>query len=467
MSASGTILVVDDDEDILTSTQLLLKNTFAQVVLCSEVTRIPVLMSRDNFDVILLDMNFGAGESSGRQGLYWLEKILNIDTDAVVVMITAHSDTELAVEAIKRGATDFVGKPWQNHKLLATLSSARQLRRARLEAQQLRGANRVLSQNHMEKAPILGASPAMQTLHSLIERAAPTDANVLILGENGTGKELVAREIHARSTRKDQVFMSVDLGALSQNLFESELFGHRKGAFSGANENRVGRLIAADGGTLFLDEIGNIPLALQAKLLTVLEQRVVTPLGENHAQGFNVRVLAATNLKPEVLQSEAHFRQDLLYRLNTVELMLPPLRARPDDIAAIAEYYLSYYARKYQKPNKTLSASALAALQAYPWPGNVRALRHALERAVILSEAKVLQVQDFSLEPHRAAGLVVSSSSSSPALTPLSDSLNLEALEKAAVTKALQQHQYNISHAAKTLGITRAALYRRMEKYGL
>ncbi|MEM8943532.1 MAG: sigma-54 dependent transcriptional regulator, partial [Pseudomonadota bacterium] len=335
-----SILIVDDDDDILTASRLLLKREFGHVHTCNDPSQLPVLLSSNQFSAILLDMNFSPGESSGKQGFLWLERILELDPDAVVVMITAHGNMELAIKAMKLGATDFVAKPWQNEKVIATLSAAVKLRESRAESASLRRRNRALaSVSGKSEQTLMGSSPAMRQVLSLIERSAPTHANILLMGENGTGKELAARLLHQRSQRADQVFMSVDLGAVSESLFESELFGHRKGAFTGATADRVGRLEAANGGTLFLDEIGNIPLHLQAKLLTVLEQRLVVPVGSNQATPIDVRVLSATNVPRDELADESRFRQDLLFRLNTVELTLPPLRDRAEDIVAIAEHY--------------------------------------------------------------------------------------------------------------------------------
>jgi DNA-binding NtrC family response regulator len=458
------ILIVDDDEDILTAGKLLLKREFGYVQGCNDPVQIPALLAANQFDAILLDMNFSPGESSGQQGFLWLERILELDPDAVVVMITAHGSMDLAVEAMKHGATDFVAKPWQNEKVVATLSAAVQLRASREETASLKRRNRALaSATGGNEQALLGNSPAIREVFSLIERSAPTDANILIMGENGTGKELAARMLHRRSQRAGNVFMSVDLGAVSETLFESELFGHRKGAFTGANDDRIGRLEAANGGTLFLDEIGNIPLHLQAKLLTVLEQREVTPVGANESIPFDVRVISATNVPREQLADESRFRQDLLFRLNTVELTLPPLRERREDIAEIATHYASLYARKYHKPELQFSPAALEAMQAYDWPGNVRALRHAVERAVILAENGAHELDDLQLTstPPPAA------ETQKPAANAPGSDLNLERIEKRTIEAALKQHRYNISHAAKELGLTRAALYRRMEKHGL
>nr|WP_281556933.1 sigma-54 dependent transcriptional regulator [Thalassomonas sp. RHCl1] len=477
MKKEGKILIVDDDEDILTAGKLLLKRYFSHVSTCNLPEHIPAFIKDQQFDVILLDMNFGPGESSGAQGFYWLKKILTINPQSIIIMITAHGGVDVAVEAMKLGATDFIAKPWQNEKVIATVSTAVLLGRSRSEAQQLREANQALVQasNQAGQQNIIGHSGVMQQVHSLIERCAPTDANVLILGENGTGKELAAREIHNRSLRSNRIFMSVDLGAISETLFESELFGHKKGAFTGAGHDRVGRLKAADGGTLFLDEIGNLPLHLQAKLLTVLEQRQVTPIGANEAVSFDVRVVSATNLDKAILKSPEQFRQDLLFRLNTVEINLPPLRERPDDIETIAQFYIDTYGKKYHKPQQKLSNDALQAIKAYAWPGNIRELRHAIERAVILSRSELLQVSDFQLEavpaPAAAEKAVVQDKAASESFSAppqdVPEELNLEVIEKQTISQALKKYRYNISHTAKALGLTRAALYRRMEKHDL
>lgn len=490
------LLIVDDDEDILVAGKLLLKRHFSSVSICNQPQEIPRLMAAQNFDAVLLDMNFSPGESNGEQGFIWLKRILEIDPDTVVVMITAHGNVDTAVEAMKHGATDFIAKPWQNEKVVATLSAAVQLHDSRSEAKRfksealrLHDSNQVLVEaSAATTQSLLGHSKAMGIVHSIIRRAAPTDANVLILGENGTGKELVARELHQQSLRGDQIFMSVDLGAVSESLFESELFGHKKGAFTGATKDRVGRLVAASGGTLFLDEIGNIPLHLQAKLLTVLEQRQVTPLGANQSTPIDIRVIAATNIPQVELTDEKKFRQDLLFRLNTVEIPLPALRERVDDITEIAQYYAVLYERKYRKEPKLFSEMAIEAALSYDWPGNVRALRHAVERAVILSEGDAYEVEDLQLNVSRRThnkpdftnraltkvhavpasafeyptenGVPIESEESG---TP--EDLNLDRVEKRIVESALKLHRYNISKAAKELGLTRASLYRRMEKY--
>jgi DNA-binding NtrC family response regulator len=467
MVTEGKILIVDDDQDILTAGKLLLKRHFSQVMICNLPENIPKLMADNRFDSVMLDMNFSPGESSGAQGYNWLKKIQEIDPQSVVVLITAHGGIDVAVEAMKLGATDFVAKPWQNEKLVATLTAAVLLGKTRNEAAELRHTNKLLTQdtNNAQQQPLLTQSPMMQKVHSLIKRTAPTDANVLILGENGTGKELVARELHRQSLRANQVFMSVDLGAMSETLFESELFGHKKGAFTGANEHRVGRLQAANGGTVFLDEVGNLPLHLQAKLLTILEQRKVTPLGTNKAVAFDVRVIAATNITKQDLNNESRFRQDLLFRLNTVEITLPPLRDRVADIEPIAHHYIAFYSRKYKKPEKTITTDTLNIIKHYAWPGNVRALRHAIERAIILSESEQLSADDFQLSHVVKTTHTIETD---PAQTSSeTGELNLDKVEKSTIEAALKQYRYNISHTAKALGLTRAALYRRMEKHGL
>ncbi|GAO38936.1 putative two-component response regulator [Sphingomonas changbaiensis NBRC 104936] len=452
-------LIVDDDPDILLAARLLLRDLFAEVIVAEQPDDAFAKTSGRNPDVILLDANFARGATNAAEGFEALARFLDRDPEAVVVMITAHGGVQIAVEAMKRGATDFVSKPWSNERLLATVRTAASLRQSRNAVSTERQKAVAIAAPAAGETPLLGNSPAMKRVMQLIERAAPTDANVLILGENGTGKELVARELHRRSRRADRVMLSVDLGAVAETLFDSELFGHVKGAFTDARSDRVGRLQAADGGTLFLDEIGNLPLHLQPKLLTALEQRRVTPVGANKPVPFDVRVVAATNLAPSALADESRFRPDLLFRLNTVEIELPPLRQRRDDIPLLLDHYLGLYARKYDKPMPPLADDVRAALAAYDWPGNVRALRHAAERAVILSDGGPLSIDDFSIR--RQTGHI-------PVVTVESaGDLNLERAEKQMIERALQKHSYNISLAANELGLTRASLYRRMEKHGL
>ncbi|MBN1903999.1 MAG: sigma-54-dependent Fis family transcriptional regulator [Deltaproteobacteria bacterium] len=476
------ILIVDDNPDVLISARYLLERHYETVITCEKPEDIPTLMKKENFDVILLDMNFHPGESDGKSGMLWLEKIKKMDPDAVIVMITAHGSLNAAVEAMKLGAADYVVKPWDNQRLLSTISAALKLRQSQNEASRLRQSNRVLSEvTSQHKQTIIGNSPVMKNLLSLVGRAAPTDANVLILGENGTGKELIAREIHRQSKRCDEVFIPVDLGSISETLFESELFGHKKGAFTDAKEDRIGYIRAANGGSLFLDEIGNIPLHLQVKLLSVLEKRELSQVGSRQSAPVNVRIIAATNMPKEELSDPKHFRQDLLFRLNTVEINLPPLRDRPGDIEDIVKYYLSFYCTKYTKPIKQIKPETMEQLVHYQWPGNVRALRHAVERAVILSREDYLGPEDFQLEEqHLIPAIHISTRPVLPqdsnkenaempedsGASPEND-LNLDRLEHKTILEALRRNRYVISNAAKDLGLTRAALYRRMEKYGI
>jgi DNA-binding NtrC family response regulator len=457
MADIGNILIVDDEDDILTAGRILLRRHFAEVITCRKPERIPDLMSRHDFDVVLLDMNFGPGESSGEQGLAWLQRILQIDPQVVVIMVTAHGSINTAVDAMKLGATDFINKPWQNEKVVATVSTAVQLHRSRVETESLKRTNQALSQVVARGDTLVGESKEISEVLEIIDLAAPTDANVLILGENGTGKELIARELHRRSSRASRIFLPVDMGSIAETLFESELFGHVKGSFTGADDDRPGRFQAANGGTLFLDEIGNVPLHLQAKLLSAIEQRQVTPVGSNKAEDVDVRIVSATNESPNKLRNQSNFRQDLLYRLNTVEVTVPPLRERRDDIMPIARHYAKVFARKYNKPEKEFSAAAEKALLSSAWPGNVRSLRHAIERALILSKGSSLEPSDFQLDGFGPA-------LSEPAATGI---FKLDELEKDAVVKALLKHGFNISRAANELGLTRTSLYRRMEKYDL
>ena len=456
-------VVIDDDQDVLLSARLLLRDMFRSIDEFQSPADALESIASDPPDVILLDANFGRGETNSSEGLHWLSQILKADPEAVVVMITAHGGLSVAVEAMKRGATDFVSKPWSNERLLATVRTAASLHKSREAAstERKRAVAVSLPPPGGDQA-FLGQSPGMARVFSLIEKAGPTDANVLILGENGTGKELVARELHRRSLRTEGPLVCVDLGAVAESLFESELFGHTKGAFTDARSDRLGRIAAADRGTLFLDEIGNLPLHLQPKLLTALERRQVIPVGANKPVAVDARVIAATNLPTEQLHDERRFRQDLLFRLNTVEIELPPLRERRDDILVLVHHFVDVYSRKYGKPKREIPADVAAALEAHDWPGNVRALRHASERAVILGDGNAFRLEDFSLA--RRSG----QSAPTPApLRPAGDDLNLDRAERQMVEAALRKHGYNISSAATELGLSRAALYRRMEKYGL
>lgn len=454
-SEGGKILMIDDDEDVLLAAKMLLKKQSHHVIIEKNPNKIPFLLNNDTYDVILLDMNFSKDITSGKEGFYWLEKILEKDPQAVVILITAFGDVEMAVKALKQGATDFVLKPWQNEKLISTISTAIRLRQSYSEVDKLRKA-KVMLEEQISKpfGEIIGESAAIKDVFGLVEKVAKTDANVLILGENGTGKELIARAIHQRSLRKDQSFVSVDMGAITETLFESELFGHKKGAFTDAREDRPGRFELANGGTLFLDEIGNLTLSLQSKLLSALQARQVTRVGSNQSLPVDIRLICATNMPLHQMVKEGTFRQDLLYRINTVEIKVPPLADRMEDIPLLAQHYLDHYAKKYHKSVSTISPGATDKLKRYAWPGNIRELQHSIERAVIMTDSPSLQESDFLFS--RPV-----SSSSSP------ETLNLDEVEKAAIVKALNLYSGNISKAADELGLTRASLYRRMEKYGL
>ena len=453
----GKILIIDDDEDILLAARLFLKQHFNLVHTEKKPDNIPTLLQNENYDVILLDMNFARDMTSGKEGFFWLNKILEIDPSAVVILITAYGDVEMAVKAIKAGATEFILKPWQNEKLLATISAAINLRQSRTEVDNLRSRQIQLSADLDQPfKDFIGISPAMQTVFSTIEKVANTEANVLILGENGTGKELVARELHRQSLRANEVFITVDMGAITDTLFEGELFGHTRGAFTDAKEDRAGRFEIASGGTLFLDEIGNLPLPLQAKLLTVLQNREVTRLGSNKPRPIDIRLICATNRPIYEMVEMKEFRQDLLYRVNTVEIPLPPLRERQEDIPLLVDHFLQIYCKKYRVAQKRVNSATIKKLQKYHWPGNVRELQHAIERAIIMTDSTVLNPTDIFLPDReiKEQGIIF-------------ENYNLEQAEKMLIRKAISKHGGNVSKAAKELGLTRTSLYRRLEKYGI
>ncbi|MFD3001709.1 sigma-54-dependent transcriptional regulator [Pontibacter toksunensis] len=453
------ILIVDDEDDILMAGRLLLKQHFASVLTTSDPYKIPSLLQERPVDVVLLDMNYSTGATSSKEGLHWLKQIRQISPDTSVILMTAYGDIELAVRALKEGAADFVLKPWQNEKLVAILKSACQ----KNSSKESRTAETAEQNNTVyHYGEFIGVSPAMQRVYQTIDKVAGTDANVLILGENGTGKEVAARALHRKSKRAKETFEKVDLGAVSATLFESELFGHAKGSFTDAKEDRAGRFEAATGGTLFLDEIGNLSLALQAKLLTVLQARQVIRLGTNKPRSINIRLVCATNMPLYEMVREGSFRQDLLYRINTVEIHLPPLRERREDIKLLAEHFLAIYSQKYERPNLRMNQNTLRRLSEYHWPGNIRELDHAMERAVILCDGDELQADDFYFAPSEAAY------EQRQMVENIADNYyTLDTLEKMMVQKALVKHAGNITHAAKELGITRTALYRRIEKHGL
>lgn len=457
---SGRILIVDDNEDLLKAARMFLKRHFGQIDLEKDPTLIPDLLKNESYDVIMLDMNFTQDVNSGQEGFHWLDQILEIDPSAVVLLITAFGSVDLAVKAIKAGASDFVMKPWENEKLLATLLSAMKLKSSKTEIQQLKDQQAVLKADLDEKfKDIIGQSPNMMQVFDTIDRVAETDANVLVLGENGTGKELIARSLHRNSNRADNPFVSVDLGAITESLFESELFGHVKGSFTDAKTDRPGRFEVANRGTLFLDEIGNLSLPLQAKLLTALQNKKITRVGSNRVIDVDIRLICATNMPLYDMVQKGEFRQDLLYRINTIELRLPSLKERGDDIPLLAEHYLSQYAKKYNKDIYKFSEAAMTRLGKYHWPGNVRELQHAVERAVIMSRDNILQPEDFffnaAQQPKENSGDISL------------EQYNLEDVERILIRKVLAKHNGNVTHAAQELGLTRSSLYRRLEKYGL
>ncbi|WP_188315854.1 sigma-54-dependent transcriptional regulator [Chitinophaga agrisoli] len=441
----GKILIVDDDMDVLRAARLLLKRHFEHVDFERNPQKIPYLVSNFDYDVILLDMNFTRDLSSGKEGFEWLDRILDVKPQASVVLFTAYGDVEMAVRAIKAGACDFVLKPWENEKLLATMQAA--YNKHRVATQKEKPVN-------TDGQLITGNSAAMQQVMDTVQRVAATDANILILGENGTGKDMLARHIHHLSLREKQPLVGVDLGAISETLFESELFGHVKGAFTDAREDRLGRFEEANGGTIFLDEIGNISLPFQAKLLTVLQNRSVTRVGSNKTIPIDVRLICATNRNIQQMAGQHLFRQDLLYRINTIEIQLPSLRERTEDIIPLAEHFLQLYRDKYKRPVTALHEALVQQLQQYDWPGNIRELQHAIERAVILSQGKMLMPKDvFVKSPSREQDL--------------DTGYNLEEMERNIITQAMKKCNGNITEAARELGLSRAALYRRLEKYNL
>lgn len=452
----GNILIVDDDEFVLLSIKVLLEPHFQSVKTTNNPERIPALFDRELIDVVLLDMNFRQGDTTGNQGLFWLKKILSLSPETQVILLTAYADIHVAVESIKEGALDFIVKPWQNDKLLSTVKTANLVSQEKKKVKQLKSQQRTLvSALERNYEPLIGDSPVMTDIRAIIEKVGPTEADVLILGANGTGKEVIAYEIHRRSKRAEGVFMVVDVGSLTESLFESEMFGHRKGAFTDAREDRTGRFEAAAGGTLLLDEIGNLSPALQSKLLTVLQHKKIVRLGSNEPIDLDVRIICATNGNLPAMVREGRFREDLLYRINTVEIRIPPLFERPEDIPPVTDHFLRKFRQKYQKPFLQIPRDTIAYLQKYSWPGNVRELQHAVERAVIMSEGEELQPVDFGNLEKQAAGDF------------MFDHLNLERLEEWAVRKALAKHGGNVSQAAEELGLSRGALYRRMEQYGI
>lgn len=451
---TASILVIDDNEHLLSTLEILLQFKYSKVSSISNPNLISSYADLGETDVVLLDMNFSAGVNTGNEGLYWLKEIKKRSPETSVIMMTAYGDVDLAVQALKEGAVDFILKPWNNDKLLATIKSAISLRKSQSQVKKLKEKESSLKEViNQKKYVIVGQSPSMQKILSLTHKVAKTDVDVLITGENGTGKELFAYELHAKSNRASEIFIGVDMGSISENLFESELFGHVKGAFTDAKADRTGKFEAADGGTLFLDEIGNLSLQMQAKLLSAIQNRQIVRVGSNKPIPINIRLLCATNSNLEKMVSEGDFREDLLYRINTIHIKVPALRDRGGDIILLSEYFLESMGKKYNKPDLTLDKSAKKHLMNYNWPGNIRELQHTIERVVILSENQVLGAEDFLLKPNL-------NPSAEPAFT------TLEEMEKVMILKTLEKFEGNQSAAAEHLGITRQTLYNKLKKMG-
>jgi two-component system response regulator HydG len=456
MKKKANILVVDDNEEILVALRLFLSGHFEKVFTLKNPELISGVMMKENLDVIILDMNFKAGINTGNEGIFWMNKILTLDPAVSVVFITAYSGIELAVNAIKQGATDFIEKPWDDDKLLASVLKACETHRAKLEISNLKEKQKHLSERiDTQYDFFMGASPAMDKIYKTIDKVAATDASVLILGENGTGKEIIAREIHRRSKRSKEVFIGVDLGALAETLFESELFGHVKGAFTDARDDRPGRVEISSGGTLFLDEIGNLPFSLQAKLLTVIQNREVTRLGTNRSIAVDLRLITATNRPVYQMAEQNSFREDLLYRINTIQIDLPPLRERKEDILPLTQYFVAKYAAKYEKSLAGMDKSTKDRLLSYNWPGNIRELQHMAEKAVIMCDGNRLTTEDFFYGARTRTPI------------PLNEILNLEQLEKESISRAVEKCRGNVTQAVKELGISRRAFYYKLKKYDL
>ncbi len=448
--SKGNILIVDDDIDILETARMFLKQYYTRIDITQDPSQIPSKISRVLYDVILLDMNFRKGRNDGEEGFYWLSRILEFDPDAVVILITAYGEIDLAVKAIKEGAIDFVLKPWKNQKLLATVMAGWNLKKSKKEVKRLQETNQRI-QDQRYSTGIVGSSEEIKKVNDLIVKVADTDANILILGENGTGKELVARALHTQSHRVNQPFIKVDAGAIPESLFESEIFGHVKGAFTDAKQDRIGSFEMASGGTLFLDEIGNINLAMQAKLLSVLENKSIRKVGSNTDIEIDVRIVAATNASLTDLVVKGEFRQDLLYRLNTLEILVPALRQRRGDIRELFIYFFKMFCKKYHKDLPDVSDNILSEIEAYNWPGNVRELQHAVERAIIL-ESNGLSADDLIARTSIKAD---------------QHPQTLNEMERSFIIRSLDENGGNVTLTAKKLGLTRTAMYRRLKKYGL
>lgn len=454
---SSKVLIIDDNEEVLIALRLYLSKYIDSVSTEKNPNRIPELLRNNDFDVIILDMNFTAGISTGNEGIYWMNEILKTDSSAIIIFLTAYGDIELAVKAIREGATDFIQKPWDNEKMLATVLNGIKLKKSKRKITDLKHKQRHLSESIDKNYEFFkGSSDKMQKVIETVKKVAVTDANVLILGENGTGKELIAREIYHYSLRSDEVFVKVDLGAITETLFESELFGQVKGAFTDAKEDRPGRFEIANGGTLFLDEIGNLNITMQAKLLSVIQNREVIRLGSSKSIPIDIRLISATNSSLSQLIKDNEFREDLLYRINTIKIDVPPLRDRKEDIPELAGLFLEKYCKKYKKDTFKLYPSAINKLIKYSWPGNVREFEHAIEKAVILADKDVLTPDDFAFD-------TVVNRNEKGQMT----SYNIDENEKVLVQKTLNDFNYNLSLVASKLGVTRSTLYRKIKKYDL
>jgi two-component system, NtrC family, response regulator HydG len=448
---NASILVVDDDPDVLTAVRLLLKTEVKEVITEKNPENLRWHLNKDHFDLILLDMNFTSSIHTGNEGLFWLNEIKKLKTDSAVIMITAYGDIDLAVRSLKEGAADFVVKPWHNEKLISIIKDS--LKRKESKTSLTPG----LQSGSIIGKELIGESEAMQQIFYKVEKIAPTDANILILGENGTGKDLIAKAIHEQSLRADKPFLKVDLGALTESLFESELFGHKRGAFTDAREDRTGRFETANGGTLFLDEIGNISLQQQAKLLNVLQNRQINRIGSNENISIDIRLICATNVSISELANENRFRKDLIYRINTVEIVMPPLRKRGNDILLLARHFCRLYCNKYIKPSLEFDNKAIEKLMSYHFPGNVRELQYTIERAVIMADEDMLQAKDLIFSPIESA----MADDNEPV------EMKLSTIEKNTILKVIEKNNGNITKAAKELGLTRTALYRRLSKYDI
>ena len=451
----GKILIVDDNEELLMALRFSLQNFFNYIKTEKNPNLIPELINTESFDIILLDMNFTGRTTTGNEGFFWMNKIHESDPDVIVVFITAHSDVELAVKSIKEGAVDFIEKSWDEKKIVSTILNAYKLRQSRLEIKKLKEKQAHLYEKiEGNREFVIGQSKAIQDVMTVIEKVASTEANILILGENGTGKEVIARDIHRKSNRANEIFVSVDVAALSETLFESELFGHVKGAFTDAKTDRAGRFEIASGGTLFLDEIGNLPMALQSKLLSVLQNREITRLGSEKTIPIDIRLICATNKPIHEMVKSGTFREDLLYRINTIKVELPALRNRVDDIPLFTDFFVRKYADKYNKKIKTPGKKLINLLKNLAWPGNIREFQHAMEKAVILSSGGIIDKKSFQF-------------SNGKLTTKEKAGFNIAENEKRLIARALKKYEGNMTKTAWELGINRSTLYDKLKKYGL